>query len=87
MNASLAGAEIVVWNEGASLVLPEREEEIIERGRELAKEQGIDLVMAYIVLLSEDPFQYDNKYNPLVHPIFSGLYYFHQNLLSNSRSL
>jgi len=62
VTASTAGAEVVVWNEGASLAYPDFEEAIIEKGKRIAQEQGIDLIMAYIVLLSEDPFLYDNKY-------------------------
>lgn len=57
-----AGAEVIVWNEGATLLRQEEESDAVEKGKLLAKEWGVDLVMAYIVLLSEKPFQFDNKF-------------------------
>ncbi len=55
------GAEVVVWAEGATAVLPDDEAALISRGAAAARAQGIDLVMAYVVLLDGMP-RFDNKY-------------------------
>lgn len=60
--AASAGAQVIVWNEGATLLRKEEENDALDKGVELAKRKSVDLVIAYIVLLSEEPFQYDNKY-------------------------
>jgi apolipoprotein N-acyltransferase len=56
------GARLVVWNEGASAVRKEDEPSVVARGQALAREKGIDLVLAYIVPLGESPFTFENKY-------------------------
>ncbi len=60
--AANAGARLVVWNEGASAVYKEDEPAFLARGQALAREKGIDLVLAYIVPLGEKPFTFENKY-------------------------
>jgi apolipoprotein N-acyltransferase len=52
----------VVWNEVATLVQPSGEEAFVARGRALARELGIDLVLAYGVLERRHPVLFDNKY-------------------------
>ncbi len=59
---ALRGAQIVAWNEVATLVKPDGEAKLIERGRELARHSGIDFVMAYGVLLRDSPLLIDDKY-------------------------
>jgi apolipoprotein N-acyltransferase len=56
------GARIVVWTEGAFYLEPAYEEIWIESFQELAKNSGVTLVASYILLLSESPFNYENKY-------------------------
>jgi apolipoprotein N-acyltransferase len=56
------GARLVVWNEAATIVTRGDEPSFIERGQDLARRRGVDLVLAYIVPLSETPFSMENKY-------------------------
>ena len=56
------GARLVVWNEGASAIHKDDEPAALARGQSLARERGIDLVLAYIIPLSEKPFTFENKY-------------------------
>jgi apolipoprotein N-acyltransferase len=60
--AARAGAKLVVWNEAATAVLPGEEAEWNSSLSLLAKEQGITLVAAYVVPVSESPFRFENKY-------------------------
>ncbi|TPV96182.1 MAG: hypothetical protein B7733_06050 [Myxococcales bacterium FL481] len=60
--AAQAGAELVVWNEGATMVWPEQEEAWLDRLSQLANRLGIDLVAAYVVPLQTEPLFYENKY-------------------------
>lgn len=62
LEASKSGAEIIVWNEGATLVDSSKEVQLISRGLQFSKENKVDLVMAYIVPISLNPFKFDNKY-------------------------
>lgn len=61
-SAAASGAEIVAWNEAAAIVLPEEETEWLENLSSLAGELGIHLVASYVVLISESPFRFENKY-------------------------
>ena len=56
------GARIVVWTEGAFYLKPANEEFWIESFQELAKNSNLTLVASYILLVSESPFIYENKY-------------------------
>lgn len=56
-----AGAELVVWNEGATAVQPDREAALIARGQALATDRGVDLVLAWVVPL-DGMAHYENKY-------------------------
>ena len=56
------GARIVVWTEGAFYLEPAYEKIWIESFQELAKNSRVTLVASYILLVSELPFQYENKY-------------------------
>jgi len=60
--AAARGARLVVWNEVATLVEIGDEGALLERGRAVARELGVDLVLAYGVLLSHRPLLLDNKY-------------------------
>ncbi len=60
--AAHAGAELVVWNEAATMVWPDDEPAWHERLRVLASRLDIDLVAAYVVPLGTDPLVYENKY-------------------------
>ncbi len=58
--AARAGAQLVVWNEAAELVLPDEEEEVSQRTSALARELGVQIVAAYIVPRSSAPLLYEN---------------------------
>lgn len=56
------GAKVIVWNEAATMMRRDDELAFVEAGKALAARKQIDLVMAYGVLLSADPPQFENKY-------------------------
>lgn len=56
------GAQLVVWNEVATLVEPGGEAALLARGADLARRRGVDLVLAYGVVVSRAPFTIDNAY-------------------------
>jgi len=60
--AAARGARLVVWNEVATVILPADEAAFLERGRAIARELGVDVVLGYAVLASADPLRLDNKY-------------------------
>lgn len=57
------GARVVVWNEAATIIDKSDEDSFVARGRELARERGIDIVMAIGVIISRDPFKWQNRYH------------------------
>ena len=56
------GARVVVWNEAATLMSREEEPAFVERGKALAVDKGVDMVMGIGVLLSKAPVTWENKY-------------------------
>ncbi|MBI5636912.1 MAG: hypothetical protein HZA03_02960 [Nitrospinae bacterium] len=64
--AAALGAKTVVWNEAATIMAPADEAAFTARGQAMAKDKGIILVMAYGVLLSADPFHWENKYRMIL---------------------
>ncbi|MDP6374366.1 MAG: nitrilase-related carbon-nitrogen hydrolase [Pseudomonadales bacterium] len=60
-NAAERGAELIVWNETATIVSAAREAAMVERGQQLASNYGVDLVMAYGVPQA-DTGRFANKY-------------------------
>ncbi|HAK60506.1 MAG TPA: hypothetical protein DCO77_09010 [Nitrospiraceae bacterium] len=58
---ALAGARIIFWGEGNALVMKQDEQRLIERGRALARRQGIYLGMALVVLDFGNKPLYENK--------------------------
>lgn len=60
-SAASAGAQVVVWNEGATAVAATEEQALLDRGQMLAAAHGIDLVMAYVVPL-DGMAHFENKY-------------------------
>jgi apolipoprotein N-acyltransferase len=56
------GAQLVVWNEAAAFVRPAQEAELVARGKSFARMHGVDLVMAYGVLVSDTPMSFRNEY-------------------------
>jgi apolipoprotein N-acyltransferase len=59
--AAERGAELIVWNEGATIVSAAKEAAMVERGQQLASHYGVDLVMAYGVP-EADTGLFANKY-------------------------
>lgn len=60
--AAKAGAKIAVWNEAAFLLKPNNEKKWIDTFQHLASESNITLVASYVLLISESPLQYENKF-------------------------
>lgn len=56
------GARVVAWNEAASFVPPAREAALLARGAAFARDQDVDLILAYAVPISADPLQFRNEY-------------------------
>lgn len=61
-DAGDAGAKLVVWTEAAAGLLPEEETDFQVAVAELTDSLNITAVVSYVVLLSTEPFFYDNKY-------------------------
>ena len=55
------GANVVVWNEMATLVSTSGEAALAARGQAFAKERGVILLMSYGVVKSAHPFHDANK--------------------------
>ncbi|MEN0065419.1 MAG: nitrilase-related carbon-nitrogen hydrolase [Myxococcota bacterium] len=57
-----AGAEVVVWNEGATAVAPEAERPFLDRAAAFTREHGVDVLFAYVIPLTDGNYRYENKY-------------------------
>jgi apolipoprotein N-acyltransferase len=60
--AAKSGIKLVVWNEAATIVMPDDETNWRDSLSNLAAKQNISLVAAYIVPVSITPLRYENKY-------------------------
>lgn len=60
--AAARGARLVVWNEIATVIEPDEEDAFTTRAKAMARELGIDLVLAYAVLEGTTTILFDNKY-------------------------
>ncbi|MCH8837913.1 MAG: nitrilase [Candidatus Marinimicrobia bacterium] len=60
--AAEQGARVIVWNEGATIIMKEEEENFLDRAKEMAVKHGVQLVVAYIVPVTLEPFTFENKY-------------------------
>ncbi|MCO4761205.1 MAG: hypothetical protein KC502_06860 [Myxococcales bacterium] len=60
--AARRGAQLVVWNEGATLVSQADEPALLARGQAFAQQTGTDLVLAYIVPKTPDGSRFENKF-------------------------
>ncbi|MBK9034377.1 MAG: hypothetical protein IPL61_24445 [Myxococcales bacterium] len=60
--AAARGAQVIVWNEVATVVEPADEPRLIARGVDLARTLEVELVLAYGVLVRAQPPRFDNKY-------------------------
>jgi apolipoprotein N-acyltransferase len=61
-HAADLGAKVLVWNELSTLVTPESEATLVDRGRALAHRRGVLLLMAYGVVTQTSPFTCVNKF-------------------------
>lgn len=66
-SAARSGAQLVVWTEAATLVMPPDEADWIERVRALARTEQVAIVAAYVMPIAVDPLLYENVY-VLVRP-------------------
>ena len=60
--AANANAKLIVWNEGSIGIMPKDEKVWKDSLSSLASELKINLVAAYVMPVSENPFKYINKY-------------------------
>ncbi len=60
--AGEAGSELVVWTEAATGLLPDEEADFQAEVADLTDSLNITAMVSYVVLLSTEPFFYDNKY-------------------------
>ncbi len=56
------GTKLIVWNEASFYTLPKDETAIINLIKYVAKEKNISIVASYVMPISENPFQYENKF-------------------------
>ncbi len=59
--AATRGAKLIAWPEAATVVRPDGEAALVERARAFSTRRGVDLALAYAVLVSEGPLLLDNK--------------------------
>ena len=59
--AAEAKAQVVVWNEGATMVKPEKEGDLLQDLQKTAKQNSIDIVAGYVTLLDPTDFKFENK--------------------------
>ncbi len=57
-----AGAQVVVWNEGATAVPAAEEAAFLDRAAAFTRDHGVDVVFAYVVPLTGGDYVYENKY-------------------------
>lgn len=60
--AAGAGAQLVVWNEASTFILPADEKRFTDSLQHLAGSAQIYLVAAFVVPVSQQPLRYQNKY-------------------------
>jgi apolipoprotein N-acyltransferase len=63
-----SGASLILWPEAMVRVLEEDEAPFIDRGRRLAREKGVYLLMAYFVLPKDDPASAGQNKAVLIDP-------------------
>jgi apolipoprotein N-acyltransferase len=60
-SAAQAGARVVSFTEASTLLLPAEEGSFVERARNTAKSQRIELIVAYIMPTTIEPLHYENR--------------------------
>jgi len=60
--AASFGAKLIVWNEAATYVLPEDENNWKDKLKDLCSENNCNLVASYVVPVQTNPLLYNNKY-------------------------
>ncbi len=76
-----AGAKIISWAEGTALVLKEDENVLIERAREMAKKEGIYLMIGPGVFLQTDKYPWAENRAVLIDPSGNILWDYHKTHL------
>jgi len=56
------GAKIIVWNEASFFTLPSNEKDIQNAIKAIAKKNNTSIVASYVIPISDNPFQYENKF-------------------------
>jgi apolipoprotein N-acyltransferase len=60
--AAVNHAKLIVWNEGATFILPEEEVQWKDSLTKMVADLKIALVASYVMPISTSPFKYENKY-------------------------
>ena len=63
-----AGAQVVSWFEDAAIILKEDEPATIDRGREIARREGIYLELGLLVILPADQYPFQQNRAVLIDP-------------------
>jgi apolipoprotein N-acyltransferase len=71
-------AKLISWNEGATFILMEEEQQWSDSLKKLAAELKITLVASYVMPVSTSPFKYENKYL-LIDSTGSIVYTYHKH--------
>lgn len=56
------GAKLIVWNEASFFTLPNDEVNTLNAIKMIAKEKNSSIIASYVLLISEKPFKYENKF-------------------------
>lgn len=62
IRAAERGAQVIVWNEAAAMLRPDHEAALLARGSAFARAHGVDLILAYAVVVQEAPVLFRNEY-------------------------
>jgi apolipoprotein N-acyltransferase len=76
--AATNNAKLISWNEGATFILMEEEQQWSDSLKKLAAELKITLVASYVMPVSTSPFKYENKYL-LIDSTGSIVYTYHKH--------
>jgi apolipoprotein N-acyltransferase len=60
-HAAIAGAKLISWTEGATLILPDKEPYFLQHAQECTKNLKVEMILSYIVPVQTKPLMYENK--------------------------
>jgi len=81
-----AGAQVVSWFEDAAIILKEDELATIDRGREIARREGIYLKLGLLVILPADQYPFQQNRAVLIDPAGQVVWTYDKRILRPDRS-